>query len=153
MERILEMPEELAPAEEVAHVQETSAPEEIIEISSSVNAAYQTLYFAYIVFLGAIGLDKFLHLLTNWDQYVAPQLMGMTSFHGQFITMFAGVVELVLAICIAFRPRAGAWLAATWFGIVAVNLAVHGGMLDLMLLNAMLAVVSVAFGFLAQECN
>lgn len=155
MERILEMPAQLAPAGETPSGQLVSdaAQEETVEISPFVNHAYQTFYFAFIAFFAIFGIDKFLHLLTNWDQYVAPQFMSLTSFHGQFLTMFAGFVEVLLAVCVAIRPRAAAWLVAGWFVFVSFNLVLHGGMFDLAVMNAFLAVVSISFGFLAQECN
>ena len=148
MERLLEMPEEFA----------TAAPPEnealeTVDLSANVYHAYQTLYFGFIALFALTGVDKFLHMLSNWEQYVAPAFANMTSFHGQFVATSAGVIEVMLAVLIAVRPRYGAWFAAGWFGLVCINLILHGGLLDLALFDACLMAAAIAFGFLARECN
>lgn len=149
MERLLELPEEFAPAAAVA----ADSAVETVDISASVYHAYQTLYFAFIAVFALAGLDKFVHLLSNWEQYVAPGFTRMTSFHGQFVASAAGVVEIALAVMIAVRPRFGAWFAAGWLVFVGFNLILHGGLLDIALFNAFFIAAAVAFGFLARECN
>ena len=149
MERMLEMPEELAPA--AATVEEPVV--ETVDISANVYHAYQSLYFGFIALFALAGVDKFLHMLSNWEQYVAPGFINMTSFHGQFVATAAGVIEIVLAVLVAVRPRYGAWAAAGWLGLVGVNLILHGGLLDILLFNSFCLVSAIAFGFLARECN
>lgn len=146
---MLEMPEELAPAPAVAE----DPVLETVDISPSVYHAYQSLYFGFIALFALAGVDKFLHMLSNWDQYVAPAFTNMTRFHGQFMASAAGVVEILLAATIAVRPRYGAWIAVGWLGLIGVNLILHGGLLDIALFNGFCLVAAVAFGFLARECN
>jgi hypothetical protein len=148
VERTLEVPEEFAPAP-VAE----EAIFEIVDISANVYHAYQMLYFGFIALFAVAGIDKFLHMLSNWEQYVAPGLIHMTRFHGQFVASAAGATEVLLAVLVAVRPRYGAWFAAGWFAVVGVNLVLHGGFLDLALIDAFLLATAVAFGFLARECN
>lgn len=146
---MLEMPEELAPAAPVA--EETAV--ETVDISANVYHAYQSLYFGFITLFALAGVDKFLHMLSNWEQYVAPAFTNMTSFHGQFVATGAGIVEILLAVLMAVRPRYGSWTAVGWLGLIGVNLILHGGLLDILLLNSFCLAAAVAFGFLARECN
>jgi uncharacterized membrane protein HdeD (DUF308 family) len=152
VDRTLEMPEELAPAAPVAQdvVQDAI---ETVDISANVYHAYQSLYFGFIALFALAGVDKFLHMLSNWEQYVAPGITNMTSFHGQFVASAAGVIEIILAVLIAVRPRFGAWFAVGWFGVVGINLILHGGLLEIALFDAVLMAAAVSFGFLARECN
>ena len=146
---MLEMPEELAPAPPATE----NAVVETVDISSNVYHAYQSLYFAFIALFALAGVDKFLHMLSNWEQYVAPAFTNMTSSHGQFAAWTAGVIEILLAGLVAVRPRYGAWAAAGWLGLIGVNLILHGGLLDILLFDGFCLVAAIAFGFLARECN
>jgi len=146
---MLEMPEELAPAAPVVE----DAVVETVDISANVYHAYQSLYFGFIALFALAGVDKILHMLSNWEQYVAPGFTNMTRFHGQFIATAAGVIEILLAVLVAVRPRYGAWAAAGWLGLIGFNLILHGGLLDLLLFNSFCFVAAIAFGFLARECN
>ena len=44
--------------------------------------AYQILHFAFIAAPIIAGLDKFLHLLTNWDIYLAPWIANLSPNRG-----------------------------------------------------------------------
>ena len=39
--------------------------------------AYQILRAAFVIAPIVAGTDKFLHLLTNWDQYLAPRIAAV----------------------------------------------------------------------------
>ncbi len=39
------------------------------------------------------GLDKFFHLLTNWDNYLAPVVNRVLGGHGHSFLLAAGVIE------------------------------------------------------------
>src|SRR5262245_38324625 len=43
--------------------------------------AYRILYLLFIIAPIAVGLDKFAHVLVNWDQYLAPVVDQMLPIH------------------------------------------------------------------------
>jgi hypothetical protein len=44
--------------------------------------AYEVLRWGFTIAPILAGLDKFLHLLANWDQYLAPAIARMLPFSG-----------------------------------------------------------------------
>jgi len=67
--------------------------------------AYQILRFAFVVAPIAAGADKFLHLLVNWDQYLAPMVNRMLGGHGHEFMLAVGAIEIVAGLGVAFKPR------------------------------------------------
>src|SRR5436190_22163391 len=81
------------------------------------NPAYQAYLILYVGFIVApllAGLDKFMHILTDWDQYLAPVVAGMLPVSGHTFMLFIGLVEITAAVLVAVRPRIGAYVVAAW---------------------------------------
>jgi hypothetical protein len=72
------------------------------------------------------GADKFMHLLTNWDQYLAPSIAHMlpTSTHS-FMNM-VGIIEIVAGVIVLIRPRVGSLIVCIWLIGIAMNLLLAG---------------------------
>ena len=76
--------------------------------------AYQLLYLGFIVAPLVAGLDKFTHLLTDWDRYLAPLVAGLLPFTAHTFMLFVGIVEIGAAALVALRPQIGAYVVAAW---------------------------------------
>ena len=57
-------------------------PQTIATTSRPAYQAYQILYIGFIVAPALAGLDKFTHVLTNWDQYLAPAVERLLPVSG-----------------------------------------------------------------------
>src|SRR6476660_4172254 len=57
------------------------------------------------------GLDKFLNLLTNWEQYVSPLAQRMLPLSPSALMHVVGVIEMVVGV--AILPRRRGW-GLTW---------------------------------------
>ena len=55
-------------------------------VSSPSYQAYRILHLAFIVAPIVAGLDKFFHLLVNWDQYLPPLVNNLVGGHGHELT-------------------------------------------------------------------
>ena len=53
------------------------------------------------------GIDKSLHLLVNWDQYLSPVIAGLLPVDGHLFMQIVGVIEIVAGILVFFKPRIG----------------------------------------------
>src|SRR5918997_503710 len=53
-------------------------------VSSPSYQAYQILRLGFIVAPIVAGLDKFFHLLVNWDQYLPPFVINLLMIPGYF---------------------------------------------------------------------
>jgi hypothetical protein len=95
------------------------------------------------------GLDKFVGLLTNWDQYLAPQLDALVPGTAHQAMFAVGVIEVVAGILVAVAPRIGAYVVAAWLAGIIVDLLLLGGHGDIALRDFGLLVSALALAQLA----
>jgi hypothetical protein len=130
---------------------DTVATQEHAEASahSPTYEAYQILHWGFVAAPVIAGADKFLDLLTHWDQYLAPAL-GRVSPLGTHGTMLAaGVVEIAAGLVVATKPRIGAYVVAAWLGGIILNLLILGSFFDVALRDFGLMLGAVALGRLS----
>ena len=121
----------------------------VVANSSASHKAYRILHFAFVVAPLIAGIDKFFDKLTNWDQYLAPVIAQRIDPH-VFMTA-VGVIEIIAAFIVLFRPRIGAFIVAAWlFGIV-INLLIYPGFYDIALRDVGLCLGALALGFLSAD--
>src|SRR6185437_23198 len=93
--------------------------------------AYQILHFAFAAAPIIAGIDKFTHLLVNWDQYLAPWIAGLSPISPHALMQIVGIVEIVAGLIVAFKPRIGAWIVFAWLWGIIVNLISYPGYYDI----------------------
>jgi hypothetical protein len=113
--------------------------------------AYQLLHIAFIAAPILAGLDKFFHLLTNWDMYLAPWIAALSPISGHNLMLFVGLVEIAAGIWVAFAPRSGAYVVAIWLWLIIINLLSYPGYFDIALRDFGLSLGALALGRLSQE--
>src|SRR3954454_17830352 len=84
--------------------------------------AYQILHWGFVAAPAIAGLDKFTHVLTNWDAYLAPAFGRMLGGAAHGFMLVVGVVEIVAGLLVAVRPRIGAYVVAAWLLGIIVTL-------------------------------
>jgi uncharacterized membrane protein YphA (DoxX/SURF4 family) len=97
------------------------------------------------------GLDKFAHVMVNWDRYLAPELLHWISpFSTVHQTMyFVGVVEIVAGLLVLLLPRIGGYVVALWLAGIIVNLALISGYWDIMMRDVALFLLALTFARLS----
>ena len=111
--------------------------------------AYHILHWGFVAAPTIAGIDKFTHLLTNWDQYLARSVEKLLPMSGHAFMLLVGVVEIVAGLLVAIKPRIGAWVVAAWlFGII-VNLLLVSGFYDVALRDFGLMLGAIALGRLS----
>src|SRR4029077_16571364 len=63
--------------------------------SSPAYQAYRILHFGLVVAPILAGLDKFFHLLVNWDQYLPGVVARMSPVPQHTLMLIVGVIEIV----------------------------------------------------------
>jgi len=123
------------------------------DVSSHAPAyqAYRILYIGFILLPIAAGLDKFFHLLTNWDMYLAPQITRMLPVSGHQFMLAVGAVEVIAGLLVAIKPRFGAYVVAAWLLGIICNLLMTGGFFDVALRDFGLMLGAISLGRLAAE--
>ena len=87
--------------------------------SNPTYQAYQILHVGFAVLPIVAGLDKFFHILVNWDMYLGPFIARLSPICGHNLMMIIGVIEFVAGILVAIKPRIGAYVVAAWLcGII-----------------------------------
>jgi hypothetical protein len=90
--------------------------------SDPARQAYLLLWLGFIAAPLIAGVDKFFHLLVNWDDYVAPVVNRILGGHAHGFMLGAGVVEIVAGIGVALWPRVFSYVVAAWLLGIIVNL-------------------------------
>jgi hypothetical protein len=114
--------------------------------------AQGVLRVGYAVLPVIAGLDKFAHVLVDWDKYLAPQIATM--FHGTHGFMsFVGVVEIIAGIGVAIMPRVFGYVVMAWLLGIVVNLLMLGGYYDVALRDFGLAIGAFALARLSADAR
>ena len=113
--------------------------------------AFRILQFGFTVAPILAGLDKFFHLLANWDKYLPPVVNNLLGGHGHEFMLLVGVIEVVAGIGVALKPRLFAYVVAAWLLLIIVNLVLVGGFLDVALRDLGLLLGARALGRLSED--
>jgi hypothetical protein len=114
--------------------------------------AYQAFWLLRVGFTVApilFGLDKFFHVLVDWDRYLAPVIVRQTPWTAHQLMYAVGVIEIVAGVVVALRPRFGGYLVAAWLAGIIVNLLLIPGFYDIALRDFGLFIAAVALARLA----
>lgn len=111
--------------------------------------AYQILHIGFTVAPILAGLDKFFHLLVNWDQYLAPVVARMLPFDGHTFMLIVGVIEVVAGLLVLVRPRIGGYVVMAWLWGIIINLLLIPGYYDVALRDFGLSLGALALARLA----
>ena len=122
--------------------------------SVSGRPAYQAFWVLRLGFVIApivAGTDKFLHLLTNWDMYLAPVIASRSPIGDHNLMLVVGVVEIIAGLLVAAKPKIGAWVVAFWLWAIIINLLLIPGNFDIALRDFGLSLGAVALARLSVE--
>src|SRR5690349_15297258 len=119
--------------------------------STPGHQAYRILHFGFIVAPIVAGLDKFFHLLVNWDQYLPPMVNTLVGGHGHELMMGVGVIEVVAGIGVALKPMVFAYVVSAWLLLIIVNLLMIPGYFDVALRDFGLLLGALALARLSSE--
>ena len=128
----------------------TSAPADQAS-SSPARQAYQILHFGFTVAPIVAGLDKFFHLLVNWDQYLPAVVSNMSPIPPHTLMLAVGIIEIVAGIGVALKPRIFAYVVAAWLAVIIINLLLIPGYFDIALRDFGLLLGALALGRLSQQ--
>jgi hypothetical protein len=101
--------------------------------SNPVFQAFTLLRIGFTVAPIAFGLDKFTHILVNWDIYLAPRLDRLIPGTAHQAMYAVGVIEIVAGLVVAVRPKYGSLLVSVWLVGIITNLLLIPGYYDIAL--------------------
>jgi uncharacterized membrane protein YphA (DoxX/SURF4 family) len=119
--------------------------------TSSGQQAFRILQFGFTVAPILAGLDKFFHLLVNWDQYLPGVVANLSPISPHTLMLVVGVIEIVAGIGVALKPRIFAYVVAAWLAVIIINLLLIPGYFDVALRDFGLLLGALALGQLSQQ--
>jgi hypothetical protein len=128
----------------------TAKPSGTIAASPS-RQAYLILYAGFTLLPILAGLDKFFHLLVNWDMYLAPLATRILPVSAHTFMLIVGVIEIVAGLLVFFRPQIGAYVVALWLWGIIMNLLLIPGFYDIAVRDFGLSLGALALARLSQE--
>lgn len=118
-------------------------------IANPTYQAYQILRIGFTVAPIIAGVDKFLGLLVNWDQYLPQVVNNMLGGAGHQFMYLVGVIEIAAGIGVFLKPKIFAYVIAAWLGLIIINLLLIPGYFDVALRDLGLALGALALGRLS----
>jgi len=122
--------------------------------ASTTSPAYQAYWILHVGFTVApilAGLDKFFHLLVNWDQYLPGVVANASPIQPHTLMLIVGVIEIVAGIGVWLKPRIFAYVVAAWLVVIIVNLLLIPGYFDIALRDFGLFLAALALARLSQQ--
>ena len=120
-------------------------------LSNPSYQAYQILRIGFTVAPIIAGVDKFLGLLVNWDQYLPPVVNNLLGGAGHQFMYIVGAIEIVAGIGVLLKPKIFAYVVAAWLVAIIVNLLLIPGYYDVALRDLGLALGALALGRLSAS--
>ena len=122
--------------------------------ASTSSPAYQAYWILRVGFTVApilAGLDKFFHLLVNWDQYLPGVVANASPIQPHTLMLIVGVIEVVAGIGVWFKPRIFAYIVAVWLAVIIINLLLIPGYFDIALRDFGLFLAALALARLSEQ--
>ena len=120
------------------------------QTSPNLEALYRPLWLTYGLVPLLAGLDKFLNLLTDWPKYLSPTVAGLLPVSAVTFMHAVGIIEIAVGLLVLTRwTRLGAWIAAAWLVLIAINLATMG-LFDIAVRDLAMAVGAYTLARLAE---
>lgn len=114
--------------------------------------AFWALRVGFFLVPVLFGLDKFAHVMTDWDKYLAPWFQDTFSpFDTIHQSMYAvGIIEIFAGVVVLLAPRIGAYVVALWLAGIIWNLLLIGGYGDVAFRDFALLLAALTLGRLAM---
>lgn len=120
-------------------------------MDTRLNSAFWTLRIAFGLMAFLAGLDKFLNLLTNWEQYVSPLALSVVPLSAGALMRVAGVIEIAAGIAILIGiTRLGGYVVAGWLTLIALSLVTTGHYFDVAVRDLVMACGAFVLGRLSE---
>lgn len=97
------------------------------------------------------GADKFMHLLTDWDKYLAPTIANRLPMQPHTFMSIVGIIEIVAGVLVLIKPRIGSIIVGLWLIGIVINLLLTGRYYDVAVRDAVMAIGAFSLFMLISE--
>jgi hypothetical protein len=129
---------------------QTAIAERPANLQDPAYQAFWLLRIGFIVAPIAFGIDKFAHVLVDWDKYLASEFTDLFNAEAHTLMYAVGVIEIVAGLVVALYPRFGGYLVAAWLAGIITNLLLMGDFYDIALRDFGLLLAALTLARLAS---
>ena len=122
-----------------------------IHLQQTIKPTFNLLKLTFGIVPIVAGLDKFTNLLTNWEQYIDPNIGSMLPFEGHTFMMIVGVIEIVAGVIVLKKPEIGGYIVAAWLTLIALTLLAGFNYVDLAVRDLVMAISAFAMARMAKS--
>lgn len=121
--------------------------------ASQVERVTSILRWTYGLVPIVAGADKFTHILTNWDKYLAPVVTDIIPLQPHTFMLIVGVIEIIAGITVLVRPKLGSLIVGLWLLGIVINLLLTGQYFDIAVRDAVMAIGAFSLHMLLNSRN
>ena len=107
---------------------------------SQTEKAISLLRWTYGLVPIVAGADKFMHLLTDWDKYLAPAIAHMLPMTAHSFMNIVGIIEIIAGVLVLIKPKIGSLIVGIWLIGIAINLLLTGQYFDIAVRDCVMAI-------------
>ncbi len=120
-------------------------------MDSRLNPVFWSLRLAFGLTAFLAGADKYLNLLTNWEQYASPLVLNVLPVSAGVLMRVAGAIEIVVGLAVlAGVTRLGGYVVAAWLTLIALSLLTTGHFFDVAVRDLVMAVGAFALARISE---
>lgn len=127
----------------------TATPGGVARVAGPVFQGLWLLRITFTVAPMVFGLDKFAHVLVDWDRYLAPEFVDLLPGNAHQLMYAVGVIEIVAGLAVAVRSCFGGYLVGAWLALIIANLLLQADYYDIALRDFGLLVSALGLARLA----
>ena len=120
-------------------------------MTTKVNNVFNLLKWTFVLVPVIAGLDKFTHILTDWEKYLAPVVTDILPLEARTFMYIVGVIEIIAGIIVFVKPRIGGMIVGLWLVGIAINLLLTGEYYDIAVRDVVMAISAFSLSMLAAE--
>lgn len=109
-------------------------------VMTNADKATAILKWTYGLVPIVAGADKFMHILTDWDKYLAPAIANMLPFSASSFMSMVGIIEIIAGVLVLVKPKIGSLVVALWLTGIAINLLLTGQYFDVAVRDIVMAI-------------
>ncbi|CAN5578439.1 DoxX family membrane protein [soil metagenome] len=113
--------------------------------------AFRVMQVMFVAMPIGAGMDKFFHLMANWDNYISPVVPFLTHIRVHEASLLIAPLEIAVGLMVAFKPRIGAIAAMFLFAVITMNLFITPGQLHVAFLHLCLCLNAFVLFILSRK--
>ncbi|WP_018343187.1 hypothetical protein [Cytophaga aurantiaca] len=119
-------------------------------LNQSIKPVFNLLKGTFGIVPIVAGLDKFTNLLTNWEEYIHPGVVGMLPFSPHVFMMIVGVIEIIAGVIVLKKTEIGGYIVAAWLTLIALTLLVSLKYMDVAVRDLVMAISAFSLARIAK---